>query len=1012
MSESQIITMSTLGKNGRFGNQIFQYAFLKIYAKEHHLRVETPEWIGQYLFGHKDPGISRELPVVVEKTNDLEKAYIPGVKEPFKNVDFWGYFQYHTQYYADNKDYFTSLFIPGKDLLIKMQVGCDRLRSRGKTIVGLHLRRGDYGYGSYFVAPSEWYKEWLVDLWKTLDEPVLFIASDEVDKVLNDFADYNPVTVKDLDINLPEADFYPDFYLLSQCDIVAISNSSFSFAACMLNEKATLFVRPQLEAKKLIPFDPWNSKPILEEQAFFITPTEYLEILGTCIHQYQQEKTYADALANIRLLRQQVAKQCVNLSKEKLEINYVHKLGKIYQMLANSGIKNEALIETESPFVSELIAEVAKGFTQPKAINYLLAAMLYCRAYQLPLSCEASAIPQWLLNDYWQFIFEFPHYFQEIGEVNRYYQHMQKWVDYLYQNILDNPHIKIWQNVALVFAKSANFIPLYFVSENLIDIYTKRSKIIEFVLKSRRYPINYQFPTRPESRQKIRLGILNAHFGTQTETFTTLPVFEHLNRHQFEIILYSNSVDNSPLEQYCKSRADQLVKLPSDFVSQVDKIRADDLDILLIGTNVTALTHNITLLAMHRLARIQVTSVSSPVTTGIRNIDYYISGQLAETLQNANQNYCEHLITIDGSPHCFNYTVYPEIVKIKHDRKTLGISEKAVVFVSGANFYKIIPELRETWAKIIASVPDSVLVLYPFGSAWSNAYAKMPFINNMRAIFAKYEIHPSRLVILDALPSRADVKECLKLADVYLDSIPYTGANSTVDALEVELPTIVMDADSFRFKQAAALLRELGIPDLIVESEEAYINLAVTLGTNSALRQHYREQIRQKMQMKPKFLDSRSYGEQMGVVFQNLFQEWLKLNSTNYVIEFSKNLANQRLKHPVDSPEFLNQLAGCVNLYEIDPSDTAVLEELREIRQKIAEFWLSVEAEKLDSLYAGSVGKAHQALIKSGIKHESLTETEKTFVDELVAHLAQESDDLKVMNYRLAAMLYCDLPND
>ena len=56
-------------------------------------------------------------------------------------------------------------------------------------------------------------------------------------------------------------------------------------------------------------------------------------------------------------------------------------------------------------------------------------------------------------------------------------------------------------------------------------------------------------------------------------------------------------------------------------ISQVETIRNDDLDILLIGTNVTAITNHITLLALHRLARIQLTSTSSCVTTGMKHID-------------------------------------------------------------------------------------------------------------------------------------------------------------------------------------------------------------------------------------------------------------------------------------------------------------------------------------------------------------------------------------------------------
>ncbi|MEG3845592.1 FkbM family methyltransferase [Microcoleus sp. herbarium19] len=270
-----VIAMSTLGRNGRFANQIFQYAFLKIYAKEHNLRVETPAWIGQYLFGCNDSPISQHLPVVSEETNNLLEARIPHAKETFKNVDFWGYFQYRTKYYAAHKEYFRSLFKPVPEVETKMKEALDCLRSRGKTIVGLHLRRGDYGYSDFFIAPSEWYREWLKGLWETLDEPILFIASDEPEKVLSDFQEYNPITTKDLGLELPQAEFYPDFYLLSQCDIVAISNSSFSFAACMLNETGKFFFRPQRQTKKLIPFDPWDSEPIFRESM----PINFLTIV-------------------------------------------------------------------------------------------------------------------------------------------------------------------------------------------------------------------------------------------------------------------------------------------------------------------------------------------------------------------------------------------------------------------------------------------------------------------------------------------------------------------------------------------------------------------------------------------------------------------------------------------------------------------------------------------------------------------------------------------------------------
>jgi predicted O-linked N-acetylglucosamine transferase (SPINDLY family) len=585
-------------------------------------------------------------------------------------------------------------------------------------------------------------------------------------------------------------------------------------------------------------------------------------------------------LKKIFQIRKQITDFFLITIDEFLEKVYFSDVGKAHQILLDSGINEKTLTDTEQAFSKELLVKVSRGFNEPKAINYLLAAMLYYRADQLPLEPKIPGIPQWLLDDYLKFLFKVPGLFQECGEVESYYQYMQRWVDYIHINIFSNPESELWQRLAFEFT-GTNFIPLYFSWTNLRDIYTKRADIIEFALKTNGHQIDYEFPEPVFNREKIRLGVLNGHFNPQTETFLTLPAFEYLDRNKFEIILYAIDVNGHPLEQYCQSRVDRLVKLPDNLPSQVHTIRADDLDILLIGTNVTAVTNAITLLVLHRLARVQATLYSSPVTTGMRNVDYYISGNLTEPVEGAQEHYREQLITLDGTGYCFNYNLESAPSPNKPNRKKLGISEQSVVFISGSNFYKIIPELRETWAKIIAAVPDSVLVLYPFSPSWSSSYAATSFVNRMHTVFSKYGIEKSRLLVLDSIPIRADVKEYLRLGDVYLDSYPYTGSFSTSDPLEVGLPPVVMDGNTLRSRQGPALLRELQMPDLIADSELSYIQLAVALGTNPELRKLKSNQIKHKMERNPRFLDSRSYSAQIGTLVQQLFRNHLAADLSN-----------------------------------------------------------------------------------------------------------------------------------
>ncbi len=118
--------------------------------------------------------------------------------------------------------------------------------------------------------PSKWWCEWLESIWDELENPVLFLCSDDLDSVIDDFQKFSPITYKDLNIELPERmkdsgiGFYIDFFLFSNCDIAGISNSIFSFTACMLNERGTMFVRPTWDfSQKFEEFDPWNSVPLL-----------------------------------------------------------------------------------------------------------------------------------------------------------------------------------------------------------------------------------------------------------------------------------------------------------------------------------------------------------------------------------------------------------------------------------------------------------------------------------------------------------------------------------------------------------------------------------------------------------------------------------------------------------------------------------------------------------------------------------------------------------------------------
>lgn len=253
------ITMSSLGKFGGFGNQLFQYAALMIYAKLYSLEAQVPaDWIGRQLFDVKCPSITDKLPIK-EFGSSKEPIFNDG--GVLVDYDIKGYFQYHTLHYKPHKEYFKELFAyknenNGQDFFN----GC-----KNETIIGVHIRRGDYAKGIDRTAPTQWYLDWLKSNWASLNNPKLIIVSDNIKNVILDFEEYS---VEDF----ASDDFVHDHNVLRNCNILLTSNSTFSFTAAMLNDKSPHCYRPDYEKQEMVAFDPWN-----------------VSVLSPFLHQLKQE---------------------------------------------------------------------------------------------------------------------------------------------------------------------------------------------------------------------------------------------------------------------------------------------------------------------------------------------------------------------------------------------------------------------------------------------------------------------------------------------------------------------------------------------------------------------------------------------------------------------------------------------------------------------------------------------------------------------------------------------------
>jgi glycosyltransferase involved in cell wall biosynthesis len=499
-----------------------------------------------------------------------------------------------------------------------------------------------------------------------------------------------------------------------------------------------------------------------------------------------------------------------------------------------------------------------------------LAAMLCVAAWQWPDAPSIAAVPAALTGDYVRWFLAPPQAFAAVGQAElypaRYLQRLEDLLQYA-----RTPGVAGTKDALLSFINRGYCVPLYFCANSLRRHYEIRAQLLRCAMA--RPPV--ELAPRPRTGRPLRVGFINRHFGPQTETYTTLPMFEQLDPERFEVLLFTTSEDFSAVENHARRHAARFTVLPGDAGAQIDALRAAELDVAVFGTNVTAIFNDITRLALHRVAPLQVVNNSSCTTTGLPEIDLYVSGTLTEAPE-APEHFSERLGLVAGPAHAFNYEADREEATGAWTREMLGLPEGAVVFVTAANFFKIIPEMQHAWAKLLAAVPGSRLLVHPFNPNWSSSYPIKRFAAELDRVLEAHGVGTDRLVISSIkFPSRTDVKELLRVGDLYLDTYPFGGVNSLVDPLELGIPPVVWEGSTFRARMGGALLRSLGLDELIATDEVGYLALATRLATDAAARDAVKTRITDAMGRAPVFLDPLAASDAFGAVLETAYDELL-----------------------------------------------------------------------------------------------------------------------------------------
>jgi predicted O-linked N-acetylglucosamine transferase (SPINDLY family) len=368
-------------------------------------------------------------------------------------------------------------------------------------------------------------------------------------------------------------------------------------------------------------------------------------------------------------------------------------------------------------------------------------------------------------------------------------------------------------------------------------------------LKCARNWIRNAIPVLPQAlwtgrvyrHERLRVAYLSADFRRHAVASLIPELFELHDRSRFEVLGVSLGVDDgSDVRARLVKSLDQFHDVrPKTDHEAAKLLNALEVDIAVDLTGYTqgARPH----ILARRPAPLQMSYLGYSGTTGAEFIDYVIADEIVLPF---DQHACftEKIVHL---PDCFMVNdsrrpISPQVLF----RSQAGLPEHGFVFCCFNQSYKISRVMFRVWMRLLARLEGSVLWLSRLNG---------PAMQNLRSEANEHGIDPERIVFAPWVATDADHLARHRLADVFLDTLPFNAHTTGSDALWAGLPVLTCRGETFAGRVAASLLNAVGLPELVTRSIDEYEALALKLATDAPLLQGIRRKLEQNRLSYPLF---------------------------------------------------------------------------------------------------------------------------------------------------------------
>src|SRR6266568_1497693 len=324
-------------------------------------------------------------------------------------------------------------------------------------------------------------------------------------------------------------------------------------------------------------------------------------------------------------------------------------------------------------------------------------------------------------------------------------------------------------------------------------------------------------PARRDFDGVIRIGIVSHHFRNHSVWNAIIKGwFEQLDRQRFSLHAFYLGLDQDRETLFAQSHASHFEQGGRGLRQWVEAILGQQLDVLIYpGIGMDPITVK---LASLRLAPVQVAAWGHPETTG------------------AQGNYTEELVTL---PHLGCFYKSPQVVAVDPDLGSLGIGTVSPLLLCPGVPFKYAPQHDGVLTEIARRLGRCRFIFFTHQTR--NLSEKLR--RRLEIVFARSRLDLGDFVTFIPWQNWPEFYGLLQRADVFLDTIGFSGFNTAMQAVECGLPIVTREGRFLRGRLASGILKRMGLQELVAGSEEDYISLAVRLCQSPEYHSHTRTRI-------------------------------------------------------------------------------------------------------------------------------------------------------------------------